>query len=875
MSLKDDIKTLQAALIPDNITGDVSPKDVRDALALTLDNLSNLGSNYYGTVIPTSPAIAGVAEGATVLPLENGTYTNFNNLIISEELCVFEYSGGNWTKKPITAINDKINELDFQLLRSTDIIEDSINAGFFIDNTGNPVAMSGYSYNIYSVTDLTKKHFFSAGLGGGGISVAHFFGSGGSYLGNQHPITTPEEITNELIIFPVGTEVVKINSNSLVFETSLIFVTPINVSDELDLIDDQIEVIPELEASLARRNNIINDGTEDGFIDGSGNINTTFPGYFHNVYPVIDTTKDHFFSSKLSGGGISILHFFGSGGSYLGNQFAVTTSLIFTDEPVVLPVGTEVVKINFNDPSFDVALKYDAIINASDEIGVLNVTVQEVVNKLPDSNIEFTKRDSEFWIRSKYSDTQDLLAVYLINFLNKNVAPFKSSIGLNSLTSQQLRDSTDDHITFDSEGPFLTSNYWFINGSHGYLIPKVTSVGHDKDVTDLNSDWADTNLKEFKLIKIDGDDLYFAPKLTVDGAGVGKDSSDYTAGYNVTNLTHVSGATHTGLITADSSTDFQWHPINTDIKKKYLCDNKEITENGTYLCSEVTVVDTHDLFNPISITQWEPSIVGDRWVRSIFTHKFNGLSCTINNSIELSYTMWYEYYGGFQPMGLRTNGAYDPFIFIPKVKPATDPVKIDVDWKYPQNCGVPNQDWAKTTFEVNASDLIDVNDIPDRIIQYHQNTGDQSYLLGFAAGYSLLSSNTVNSVRKLNTSRAFGFAQDSRNKFYVRALNSGGTIGDVLPSGFMANYTMYYSYFNPSENEAKVYWYKEGLNYIVYIHAHSELTNSKINLPEFLEGRIASIVEKTSGSDLVTDTVIDGSVVVSLSNDANYIVLKF
>ena len=101
MSLKDDIKTLQAALIPDNITGDVSPKDVRDALALTLDNLSNLGSNYYGTVIPTSPAIAGVAEGATVLPTADGVYTNFNSLERNNELCVFVYESTTWVKKVV------------------------------------------------------------------------------------------------------------------------------------------------------------------------------------------------------------------------------------------------------------------------------------------------------------------------------------------------------------------------------------------------------------------------------------------------------------------------------------------------------------------------------------------------------------------------------------------------------------------------------------------------------------------------------------------------------------------------------------------------------------------------------------------------------
>lgn len=102
MSLKDDIKTLQAALMPDNINGDVSPKDVRDALALPLDNLSNLGSNYYGTVIPTDTAPIGVEEGATLLPTVDGHYPNHNGLIKNNDLCVFVYTSGGWVKKPIS-----------------------------------------------------------------------------------------------------------------------------------------------------------------------------------------------------------------------------------------------------------------------------------------------------------------------------------------------------------------------------------------------------------------------------------------------------------------------------------------------------------------------------------------------------------------------------------------------------------------------------------------------------------------------------------------------------------------------------------------------------------------------------------------------------
>lgn len=101
MSLVDDIKALQANLIPDNTSNQISPKDVRDSLDLILDNLQGLGSNYYGAVTPASSEITGIKEGGTVLPLKDGVYSNFGGLTRSNEICVFVYESGSWVKEKI------------------------------------------------------------------------------------------------------------------------------------------------------------------------------------------------------------------------------------------------------------------------------------------------------------------------------------------------------------------------------------------------------------------------------------------------------------------------------------------------------------------------------------------------------------------------------------------------------------------------------------------------------------------------------------------------------------------------------------------------------------------------------------------------------
>lgn len=105
MSLKDDVQDLvDIRLKIANGNNETSAQDVSDSIALVLDNLSNLGSNYYKTVIPTDAAIAGVAEGATVLPIQDGVYVNYNNLERSSELCIFVYASGNWIKRVFTDI---------------------------------------------------------------------------------------------------------------------------------------------------------------------------------------------------------------------------------------------------------------------------------------------------------------------------------------------------------------------------------------------------------------------------------------------------------------------------------------------------------------------------------------------------------------------------------------------------------------------------------------------------------------------------------------------------------------------------------------------------------------------------------------------------
>lgn len=73
-------------------------------------NKIDTGANYVGDILPNSPAVSNPFEGATVLPLTDGTYSSFNNLTRDNELCIFVYESSTWVKKTIYDI-DSINYL--------------------------------------------------------------------------------------------------------------------------------------------------------------------------------------------------------------------------------------------------------------------------------------------------------------------------------------------------------------------------------------------------------------------------------------------------------------------------------------------------------------------------------------------------------------------------------------------------------------------------------------------------------------------------------------------------------------------------------------------------------------------------------------------
>ena len=214
---------------------------------------------------------------------------------------------------------------------------------------------------------------------------------------------------------------------------------------------------------------------------------------------------------------------------------------------------------------------------------------------------------------------------------------------------------------------------------------------------------------------------------------------------------------------------------------------------------------------------------------------------------------------------------------IPKVKKLVNGHRVDLPFN--SDDGTLNDNYVSVTR--NSSDLYDVDKQPERCITYLKDSSD-NFLVGVAGGASLIRGISLPENRNIycpvgqNTCTYGG--SSTPNKFYPKLLQAAGFDNDVVPVSFVKEMSCYYTWFDPSKNSGQVYWYKDNDAYIVYIHNQEEHEKLEVLLPKFMEGMlIDSIVEKTSGSELLSEQVVSNRIYVSFDttdNTANYIVLR-
>ena len=655
-----------------------------------------------------------------------------------------------------------------------------------------------------------------------------------------------------------------------------------------------------------------------GDIIYSGSSTTTMRGRRYPVNPGLTYYLYYTFPSSITG--FYTIRWTDEDEKILKVEERITSTHGTINGNYIAPENSAYLYINYHNSSTPVVNK---IIYGTADIGQMAIDIDEIKDELETISNNSTSKlmkvvisygfspneysiDNAFYIRTKYSETQDIIIQNRIN--SNNVLGFYSAfVGPNTLSDNQLRSSTYRVCSCsDSTAPIAEFTlYWHLYAQHGVPIP---TISNNVGMTELSvgSVWQDTVtsggeplVRQYHIGYVDSSTIYLLPVFYEGTDGrITRDWKNKSDSPAITSLEFVSAGTGQdegiGSITVTGYDQVQKRPILQSENRKFYCDNVEITEPGTYYCDEFKASESQIGYNPATIpdADWFNS-PGERislsnaepLVNFTWSYLYKGASCAMNTTIHLLGDVRCQYYGAIQQQyfhNLTFDGkTYTAKFLIPKCKknsyyiPFTEP-----------NGTVQ---YFRTT-----SNLVDVNDPVDRQIGWLENTsGTNDFRVGLAAGLSLVTGDTVKEKRIINipegdrppgASSASGFwrlgsiSPDNANKFYIAAINAAPYYDRNynMPAGMFKEINCYVSYFDPSANLGQVYWYKDGNNYIIYCHSQEAAESIAINVPEYMEGLQLSVVEKTDNATLLTSTITNGKFFITYTGDdqVKYIVLK-
>lgn len=487
--------------------------------------------------------------------------------------------------------------------------------------------------------------------------------------------------------------------------------------------------------------------------------------------------------------------------------------------------------------------------------------------------IKFVKNGTDLMIRSRLSADNDIVVTMYVR--NGNLTFKDLYVGDKSLNDAQL--VSEEYLIRnigDMVGPVSVSTFGPLYAQHEWRIPRMVSVLHNLDDSDIGSLWEDNNGYRFTIGRIEGFYIDLFPEITMDENGLYSSSWRDGLAYP-SSLSHVSGAVHTAPISGSSDIFYLRSQIGAD--KHYILDGTEITDDGEYYCNQLQIQEHILGLNIGRVENWFPipeyngSLVDfDR----IFEFNY-GMNVTCNTTMYCKYPFKLTNYRSLQPQFPLQYNQYHSYTFIPKIKKLQNSQRIDMPFD--------SDDGTSSQINVNRTTqhLYDIDKQPERCIAYLENDEGQ-YLVGMASGGSLTRGISTDSIRNSyvnvgNNTARYGGGTGIENKFYPAIINQY-TFDTPIDTSFVAEVSGYYTWFDPNINDCKVHFYKDEDNYIVYIHAFESMPKARINLPTFMEGMVIdSIIEKTQGTTMLTQQVVGGKLYASFDTDenlANYIVLK-
>lgn len=782
---------------------------------------------------------------------------------------------------------------------------DSIDVGAVVDGYQRPdgtiLITSDYVHQDVVIPDYTKKYHVVITRwpqSSGGIYFMVAFNSEGLPIRGMYPNPVPGYGLDEIVKFPIGTAKVAINWRSNYPKAPTVNIA---VAENID--------IKEMQEEVAKHDEILRQKTytlqemisqvRGQFINASG-VPATNGSFYYTRYDIADVNLDYRLTSGYgSNTGISFVHYYDEENNHLGAEYYVSTpvggSYQLDRAKLHFPAGTSYILANCSN-LYQVKLEimtegdyYDLSQLGKETSGLMKVHIY---------GMETSLNTDLFYVRSSYNKakTKDIIVLYYTN-LNGLISPKAAYVGPSDLTDAQLMVSTYLQSSHgDSTAPFFQSSvYWHLYAQHGYIIPYIPN-SNGMVTADIGAIWKDQLDRQFVIGNVTGSSIYLLPIFDTSG-GEGHDSRSWQTPLQtaVNALTHVSGGTTTTPITGATQSTVQLRPIMQSYNRKYMIDGNMIDGNmiaaeGDYWCDDFQVSESQIGYDPSTVAQnnWfpTPGVVGTpnlegalELARFTWSYNFKGSTVCVNTTVDVRRKIECQSYGACQQQFFFDKGSYKAMFMIPKAA-ARNGVEIDKPFNSPSTSSTSYGYWRNDTY------LKDVDKLIDRQIGFLQDPNADDYLIGMAAGLSLVSGDTIEEKRRQNIpiatstdghQRLGSFSPSNTNKFYIAAVNTAPFADDGynFPNTYFKEINYYVSYFDPSDNVGQVYWYKDGEQYVIYAHCQSVQSRIGINVPDFMEGLGLEIVEQTDGAQLLTSTIQNGQFFVNYNTDeANYIVLK-
>lgn len=409
------------------------------------------------------------------------------------------------------------------------------------------------------------------------------------------------------------------------------------------------------------------------------------------------------------------------------------------------------------------------------------------------------------------------------------------------------KESHDDICPVKIQGTYIGANHGF------FCVDEVTSPGHGKTEADIGSVWSDSLDRTFCLVKVPSSDSLHFVMFDDDSMSCGKMVCGSPSG----TLVHSTGGSHCADIIIQSCKGNQlWQSFN-HYSLTFLADGEQQPRAGTaVLHGENFAIETvYDLIYVPSMLEYlmantrkctneshHSDAITDSYLRMGVRYEFheNGSISTFH-SFQINHPVSLQYIGLVQSMAIAKPAyAYIPDTVYENLTPQDDSL----------------------TLHFHEDNWNSLQKVPYRYYQF----ADLSYSKGMALAYDR-SFGWGSNISRLNRSDHAGMYFRSLKQY--PAFISGAMLqaGERF-EGFAAKMPLY----QYDKDLTAVCWYWIGGDIVLMLDTHRSV-DKDITLPEYMNGKVITVLDKTDSCSVV-ETIVSDNKVRFQSKGYGYLVLK-